>query len=60
MIFLVTYGSRTLAVDAGANARHSIGTVIISSMIVEIMLVMLYVPVFFYLFDHLHARRQKK
>ncbi|HEY4139635.1 MAG TPA: efflux RND transporter permease subunit, partial [Casimicrobiaceae bacterium] len=40
-----------LAVGAGANARHSIGTGIIGGMIGETTLAMLYVPLFFYLFD---------
>lgn len=45
-----------LAVGAGANARHSIGTGIIGGMIGETTLAMLYVPLFFYLFDRLHER----
>jgi multidrug efflux pump len=45
-----------LAVGAGANARHSIGTGIIGGMIGETTLAMLYVPLFFYLFDQLHER----
>ena len=40
-----------LALGAGANARHSIGTGIIGGMIGETTLAMLYVPLFFYLFD---------
>jgi multidrug efflux pump len=40
-----------IAVGAGANARHSIGTGIIGGMIGETTLAMLYVPLFFYLFD---------
>ena len=48
-----------LAVGAGANARHSIGTGIIGGMIGETTLAMLYVPLFFYLFDRLHERGQK-
>ena len=42
-----------VAVGAGANARHSIGTGIIGGMIGETTLAMLYVPLFFYLFDQL-------
>jgi multidrug efflux pump len=42
-----------LAMGAGANARHSIGTGIIGGMIGETTLAMLYVPLFFYLFDQL-------
>ena len=44
-----------IAVGAAANARHSIGTGIIGGMIGETTLAMLYVPLFFYLFDQ--ARR---
>ena len=40
-----------VAVGAGANARHSIGTGIIGGMIGEATLAMLYVPLFFYIFD---------
>jgi len=46
-----------LAMGAGANARHSIGTGIIGGMIGETTLAMLYVPLFFYLFDRLKERR---
>jgi multidrug efflux pump len=42
-----------IAVGAGANQRHSIGTGIIGGMIGETTLAMLYVPLFFYLFDEL-------
>jgi multidrug efflux pump len=42
-----------LATGAGANARHSIGTGIIGGMIGETTLAMLYVPLFFYIFDRL-------
>lgn len=49
-----------LAVGAGANARHSIGTGIIGGMIGETTLAMLYVPLFFYLFDRLHEHGSKK
>jgi multidrug efflux pump len=45
-----------LAMGAGANARHSIGTGIIGGMIGETTLAMLYVPLFFYLFDRWHSR----
>jgi multidrug efflux pump len=45
-----------LAVGAGANARHSIGTGIIGGMIGETTLAMLYVPLFFYIFDRLKER----
>jgi multidrug efflux pump len=40
-----------LAMGAGANARHSIGTGIIGGMLGETTLAMLYVPLLFYLFD---------
>src|SRR5204863_5606823 len=49
-----------LAVGAGANARHSIGTGIIGGMIGETTLAMLYVPLFFYIFDRLAERRSAK
>jgi len=49
-----------LAVGAGANARHSIGTGIIGGMIGETTLAMLYVPLFFYIFDRLAERRHSK
>jgi len=42
-----------LAMGAGANARHSIGTGIIGGMLGETTLAMLYVPLLFYLFDRL-------
>ena len=48
-----------IAVGAGANARHSIGTGIIGGMIGETTLAMLYVPLFFYLFDRLAERGKK-
>jgi multidrug efflux pump len=48
-----------LATGAGANARHSIGTGIIGGMIGETTLAMLYVPLFFYLFDRLKERGEK-
>ncbi|HUH95449.1 MAG TPA: multidrug efflux RND transporter permease subunit [Casimicrobiaceae bacterium] len=46
-----------LALGAGANARHSIGTGIIGGMIGETTLAMLYVPLFFYLFDRFGERK---
>jgi multidrug efflux pump len=53
-----------IATGAGANARHSIGTGIMGGMIGETTLAMLYVPLFFYLFDRLaerpEARREKR
>ena len=49
-----------IATGAGANARHSIGTGIIGGMIGETTLAMLYVPLFFYLFDGLAERNAKK
>jgi multidrug efflux pump len=42
-----------IAVGAGANARHSIGTGIIGGMLGETTLAMLYVPLLFYVFDRL-------
>lgn len=49
-----------IAMGAGANARHSIGTGIIGGMIGETTLAMLYVPLFFYLFDRLSERRKER
>ena len=49
-----------LAVGAGANARHSIGTGIIGGMIGETTLAMLYVPLLFYLFDRMKERKAAK
>jgi multidrug efflux pump len=49
-----------IATGAGANARHSIGTGIMGGMIGETTLAMLYVPLFFYLFDTLSERSAKK
>lgn len=49
-----------IAMGAGANARHSIGTGIIGGMIGETTLAMLYVPLFFYLFDRLGERSKTK
>jgi multidrug efflux pump len=45
-----------IAMGAGANARHSIGTGIIGGMIGETTLAMLYVPLLFYLFDKFAER----
>ena len=47
-----------LAMGAGANARHSIGTGIIGGMIGETTLAMLYVPLLFYLFDRMAEGRK--
>ena len=53
-----------VAMGAGANARHSIGTGIIGGMIGETTLAMLYVPLLFYLFDRMNeyfeSRKNKK
>ena len=49
-----------IAMGAGANARHSIGTGIIGGMIGETTLAMLYVPLLFYLFDKLDERSKSK
>jgi len=49
-----------LASGPGANARHSIGTGIIGGMIGETTLAMIYVPLFFYLFDRLSERNRLK
>jgi multidrug efflux pump len=49
-----------IAVGAGANARHSIGTGIIGGMLGETTLAMLYVPLLFYVFDRLGERRKEK
>jgi len=49
-----------LALGAGANARHSIGTGIIGGMIGETTLAMLYVPLLFYLFDNFAERRKRR
>jgi len=48
-----------LAMGAGANARHSIGTGIIGGMLGETTLAMLYVPLLFYLFDQLAEGKDK-
>ena len=49
-----------IATGAGANARHSIGTGIIGGMIGETTLAMLFVPLFFYIFDRFAERSEKK
>jgi multidrug efflux pump len=49
-----------LAMGAGANARHSIGTGIIGGMIGETTLAMLYVPLLFYLFEKFGERGKEK
>ncbi|MFO1316739.1 MAG: multidrug efflux RND transporter permease subunit [Burkholderiales bacterium] len=49
-----------LAVGAGANARHSIGTGIIGGMLGETTLAMLYVPLLFYLFDRMKEGREER
>ncbi|MCE5230403.1 multidrug efflux RND transporter permease subunit [bacterium] len=49
-----------IAMGAGANARHSIGTGIIGGMIGETTLAMLYVPLLFYVFDRMGEKRGKK
>jgi multidrug efflux pump len=45
-----------VATGVGANSRHSIGTGIIGGMLGETTLAMLYVPLFFYLFERLTER----
>ena len=45
-----------VATGVGANSRHSIGTGIIGGMLGETTLAMLYVPLFFYLFETLTER----
>ena len=49
-----------VAMGAGANARHSIGTGIIGGMVGETTLAMLYVPLLFYLFDRFGGRSKEK
>ena len=53
-----------IATGVGANSRHSIGTGIIGGMLGETTLAMLYVPLFFYLFeglsDRLRNRKKRK
>ncbi len=48
-----------IASGAGANARHSIGTGIMGGMIGEATLAMLYVPLFFYIFEKFAERKKK-
>jgi multidrug efflux pump len=45
-----------VATGVGANSRHSIGTGIIGGMLGETTLAMLYVPLFFYIFESLSER----
>jgi multidrug efflux pump len=49
-----------VASGAGANARHSIGTGIIGGMIGETTLAMLYVPLFFYIFEKISERSGRR
>jgi multidrug efflux pump len=49
-----------IALGAGMNARHSLGTGIIGGMIGASTLALLYVPLFFYLFEQLAERGEKK
>jgi multidrug efflux pump len=49
-----------IAMGAGMNARHSLGTGIIGGMIGASTLALLYVPLFFYLFERLAERGGKK
>lgn len=49
-----------LAMGAGANARHSIGTGIIGGMIGASTLALLYVPLFFYILEQFSEKFQKK
>lgn len=49
-----------IATGAGANARHSIGTGIMGGMIGEATLAMLYVPLFFYIFDKWTEKRETR
>jgi multidrug efflux pump len=49
-----------IAKGAGANAHHSIGTGIMGGMIGESTLAMLYVPLFFYIFDEMVEKLGKK
>jgi multidrug efflux pump len=48
------------AMGAGANARHSIGTGIIGGMIGASTLALMFVPLFFYLFERLRESVSKK
>jgi multidrug efflux pump len=45
-----------ISVGAGANSRHSLGTGIIGGMIGASTLALLFVPLFFLLFDKLSTR----
>ncbi|MFN8753074.1 MAG: efflux RND transporter permease subunit [Betaproteobacteria bacterium] len=49
-----------VAMGAGANARHSIGTGILGGMIGETTLAMLYVPVFFYLLERFAQWQERR
>ncbi|MGH8635421.1 MAG: efflux RND transporter permease subunit, partial [Burkholderiales bacterium] len=49
-----------IALGAGMNARHSLGTGIIGGMIGASTLALLFVPLFFYLFERLAERGGKK
>ncbi len=60
MAFAIGCLPLALAVGAGANARHSIGTGIIGGMLGETTLAMLYVPLFFYIFDRMKERGDEK
>lgn len=48
------------AMGAGANARHSIGTGIIGGMIGASTLALIYVPLFFYIFDKISEKFESK
>jgi multidrug efflux pump len=48
-----------IAMGAGMNARHSLGTGIIGGMIGASSLALLFVPLFFYLFEQLAERGKK-
>jgi len=48
-----------IASGAGANARHSIGTGITGGMIGASTLALLFVPLFFYLFERLKERGER-
>ncbi len=48
-----------IAMGAGMNARHSLGTGIIGGMIGASSLALLFVPLFFYLFEKLAERGKK-
>lgn len=49
-----------IAMGAGANARHSIGTGIVGGMIGASTLALLYVPLFYYIFERFAERGKKK